>query len=356
MTTLKMIFCFILSLGQIISPAFGYLSNNFGDGLYDDWYRSGEYSDEYGIILEKDPDKDFIILNFADIQLTDKETFEDYGKIAKATIDRLIKENKPDLITLTGDNAWSTLAYVDMINTIDSYGIPWAPVMGNHDGEGLPDEFFAAYYYTDADNCLFRFGPRNMGYGNYIINISENGEIIHTLFMMDTHSGADYGDGISGYDHLWENQIDWYKWAVSGSKKLHGKTIESTVIMHIPVYEYNYAWQEASYDKKTGKYTNPDYAATSFGVNNEYICSAPVNNGFFDVCKELGSTKNMLVGHDHTNCSSIVYKGIRLTYGVKTGPGCYWNSEINGGTVLSINSDGNCTVSHRFIDADTLNY
>lgn len=356
MATLRMILCCILSLGQIIAPAFGYLTSNFGKGMFEDWYRSGEYYDDYAITLEKDPEKDFIILNLADIQLTGEESFDEYGNIAKATIDRLVKENNPDLITLTGDNAWSTAAYIDMIHTVDSYNIPWAPVMGNHDGQGLADEFFAAYYYTEADNCLFRFGPRDMGYGNYIINITENGIVIHTLFMMDTHSGADYGDGISGYDHLWENQIDWYKWAVNGSKKLHGKTIESTVIMHIPVYEYNYAWKEAAYNKKTGIYTNPEYSETAFGVNNEPICSPPVNNGFFAVCKELGSTKNILVGHDHTNCSSIVYEGIRLTYGVKTGPGCYWNPAVNGGTLLIINSSGNCSVSHRFIDPETLQY
>ena len=167
--------------------------------------------------------------------------------------------------------------------------------------------------------------------------------------MLDTHSNA----ADKGYDNLWDNQISWYKWAVNGIKAENGgETVQSTVFMHIPVVEFNDAWNVA-YNEDAGEY-NPEYAEDSFGLNGENVCSAKTNNGFFDVCKELGSTKDMVVGHDHVNCSSILYKGIRLSYGLKTGSGCYWREDMNGGSTLTISSDGSAKFEHHYVDPATV--
>ena len=309
---------------------------------------------KYAIELEKDPSKDFVVLNLADVQLEDDILYAESGLESSKMVDDLISEIQPDLITLSGDNAWGTVAYIDLIERIDAYGIPWAPVMGNHDGQGCVSEFWAAYLLSEAENCLFEFGPKDMGYGNYIINITENGKIIHTLFMLDTHNNAVYtledGSTVSGYDHLWENQIEWYKWAVNGIAAVEGKTVESTVIMHIPVYEYRDAWKMYFGSEETGT-IDPEFAPEAHGVNGEGVYSAPVNNGFFGVCKELGSTKNMIVGHDHANNFQIYYDGIRLSYALKTGYGSYFTSELMGATTITIGSDGVATVEHNYVDA-----
>ena len=63
----------------------------------------------------------------------------------------------------------------------------------------------------------------------------------------------------------------------------------------------------------------------------------------------LGSTKNMIVGHDHVNSSSMVVDGIRLSYGLKCGSGCYWEPEMSGGSTLTISSDGTGTFAHVYI-------
>jgi hypothetical protein len=192
-----------------------------------------------------------------------------------------------------------------------------------------------------------------MEYGNYIINITEYGNIIHTLFMVDTHNNAEFtlddGSAVSGYDHLRDNQIEWYKWAVNGITEVAGKTVESSVFMHIPVYEYRDAWKEnfGSMDQGT---LDPSLAPGAQGVNGEGIYSAPVNNGFFTVCKELGSTKNMIVGHDHVNNFQIYYDGIRLTYALKTGYGCYYADDLLGATTVTIGSDGSAFVEHNYVE------
>ncbi len=352
MATLKLILAFFLSLIQILSPVAA-LVVNFGESnFFAEWSAKDKFTADYCAEIEKNPDEDFIILNLADIQLKDDLVYEDEGEKTAEMIDSLVKETEPDLITLTGDNAWGTIAYIKLIHQIDSYGIPWAPVMGNHDGQSCISEFWAAHLLFKAENCLFEFGPENMGYGNYIINITENGKIIHTLFMVDTHNNAEFtledGSTVSGYDHLWDNQIEWYKWAVNGISKIEGKTVESSVFLHIPVCEYKDAWIKAYGSNELGTLA-PELAPDAIGIYGEEVCSSPVNNGFFDVCKELGSTKNIFAGHDHANNFQIYYEGIRLNYMLKTGYGAYYTDGLMGGTVISVSSDGAAYAEHIYM-------
>lgn len=352
MATVKLVLAFFISIFQVLSPVAA-LVVNFGESnFYYEWSASDEFTEDYCAEVKKNPGEEFIILNLADVQLKDDLVYEEEGEKTEEMIDRLVRETNPDLITLTGDNAWGTIAYIKLIHQIDSYGIPWAPVMGNHDGQCLINEFWAAYLLYKAENCLFEFGPENMEYGNYIINITENEKIIHTLFMVDTHNGAEFtledGSTVSGYDHLWDNQIEWYKWAVNGITEIAGKTVESSVFMHIPVYEYKDAWTKAYGSNEPGELA-PSLAPEAIGIRGEDVCCSPVNNGFFDVCKELGSTKNMFAGHDHSNNFQIYYEGIRLNYTLKTGYGAYYTDGLVGGTVISINSDGAAYAEHVYI-------
>ena len=352
---------FIMSLGQIIAP---FTANQAK--CFEKWSAGDKFETSYCAELKKNPDKDFVVLNIADVQLNDTELYDGSWDLAKTTIKSAVKQTAPDLITLTGDNAWGMLSYIELCKYIDSFGIPWAPVMGNHDGQNTPSEFWCAYQFTTAKNCLFKFGPEDMGYGNYIINITENGKIIHSLFMMDTHSNADDtdagkinlgADGSAGYDHLWKNQFEWYEWAVNGITKSAGKTVESTVFMHIPTVEYSTYY--AQYYDSDNDCWKDEYKADCFGVNHEEVCCANGNNGFFDLCKKLGSTKNIIVGHDHVNSSSMLVDGIRLSYGLKCGSGCYWEPEMSGGSTLTISSDGSAEFEHVYLtggkDAEIIN-
>ncbi|MBQ3086385.1 MAG: hypothetical protein IJC45_03545, partial [Clostridia bacterium] len=92
------------------------------------------------------------------------------------------------------------------------------------------------------------------------------------------------------------------------------------------------------------------YAAGSFGVIHENPCPGAVNNHFMDVVTDLGSTKNMIFGHDHVNNASFVYEGVRLSYGLKLGRACYYEEGLQGGSTLCIHSDGSATFEHHFCD------
>ncbi len=359
MAIIKMIIAYIMCLSQILAPVDIMLTPGGEAAYFTDWSVNDTFDETDYIELVKQEGEDFIILNLTDVQLSDEKAYGELGACSEDLITKLIADHNPDLITLSGDNAWSTAAYLKLIEFLDSFDIPWAPVMGNHDGEGCLSEFWAAYNLIQAENCLFQFGPKDMGYGNYIINITENGEIVHTLFMMDTHSYKDYvlEDGTvleDEYDHLWNIQQKWYKWAVNGIAEMAGRTVESTVIMHIPVREYIDAWESVCIEADGYEFgiIDPQYSDIAFGRKFEYGGFAAVNNGFFDLCKELGSTKTMLVGHDHINDFYVNYEGITLAYAVKSGFGSYWQPDMIGGTTLNINSAGNVKINQNYYDLE----
>ncbi len=364
MSTVKLVISFFLAFFQVLAPIAGYVANGGEDRFFTEWSVSDTFDKDDYIELKKTPGEDFKILNLADVQLKDDLMYTVTGDCSMKLIDELVTDHDPDLITLSGDNAWGTMAYIELFRQLDSYAIPWAPVMGNHDGQATIGEFWAAYLMYKSEYSLFRFGPKDMGYGNYIINITENGRIIHTLFMMDTHDSATYtledGSTVSGYDHLWKNQMDWYKWAVEGIAEIEGHTVESTVIMHIPVVEYADAWNEVKIESDNAEEIhgkiNPDFSAFASGRRFEDVCSAPVNNGFFELCREVGSTKNILVGHDHVNDFSILYKGITLSYAVKTGLGAYYRNDMIGGTTVTVNSQGNAKIQQHYYDPAEYGY
>lgn len=344
----KMIVAFITLLPQILVP----ITDSYDKTFYEDWSADQAYTAEYAIELEKDPNKDFVVLNFADVQLDDMEYYSGMGAESEAMMTKMVEEVQPDLITLSGDNAWATLAYINLVNFVDSFGIPWAPVMGNHDGQGCISEFWCSYLFDQAENCLWKFGPEGMGHGNYIINITENGKVVHTLFMMDTHNNGTFtdenGNTVEGYDHLWDNQIEWYKWAVNGIAAQEGRVVESSAIMHIPVYEMKTVWEQY-YDKENDCFTGP-YASNSYGIIHETPCPGAVNNGFMDVVTELGSTKNMVFGHDHVCNASILVDGVRLSYSLKLGKACYYEEGLQGASSLTIDSNGTATFAHHFAE------
>ena len=340
MAYIKTVIVLLLSLGQILSPIAASLIRG-EDSYFENWSADQAYTADRAVEVKKEPNKALVILNLTDTQLEKWEAQGEYGRLLESTVDRLIEQVRPDLITLTGDLGYSTSGYLHLIRLIDAYGIPWAPVMGNHDGSCCVSEFWCAYRLFKAENCLFRFGPRGMGYGNYVISVTENGKPIHTMMMLDTHGNHDEPEYIT------DEQLAWYQWVLEGVAAQAGGPVESSALFHIPLPEFKTAYEEA-YDSGQGCYTG-EYAQTSFGVNREEFCCGPADCPLFGLCQRLG-TKNIVCGHDHNNCSSILYRGVRLTYALHTGPGGYYEEGMNGGTVLTIHSDGSMTVQHQYVE------
>ena len=318
------------------------------------------------VVLDADPSRDFVILNLTDPQLSDDDWGEENGAILRHTLGVLIEEVKPDLITVSGDISFgdqyrSAEIFCDLL---EKTGIPWAPVMGNHEYQDREihvekyTEIFSSY-----KNGLFMRGSPRLGSGNYVIKVNRGGVPVHALIMLDTHGFVRYTDGAGEeqicYATLSPEQIEWYR-SVCGDLSAEG-VAETTAITHIPDPAFRTAYEAAALpgldpDRERtdldgwlgGKYWRDEYK-DSFGAALEYPSASPHESGFLDALTECGSTKTVLCGHDHYNSFGVRYRGVLFVYGLKTGPGCTWDPRSSGGTVITVTSDGKASVRHHFV-------
>ncbi len=327
--------CIVVGLAfSVFSIAYFLLLHHYsGKNVDYIWQETDEFCIENIKTVEKNADEDFVILNLADVQMCDLEDILHFNTI-KAEIDFLIKTTKPNLITLSGDQTWSNenlICLMLLVNLLESYKIPWAPVFGNHDygNEGctaVAGKNVCCDIYERAPHCLFSRGPTNLNsLGNYVFNITENGKILKTVFMLD-----------SGYEQKISNeQIAWLKWNANGIKIANGGVApEGMCFLHKPLPEFRTAYVHYLYDYG-------DVTQISEDVQVFYSLNGSEQNGAFDALKTC-NVKDIVCGHQHGNNFTLSYQDVRLTFALKTGElgGFVQNEDVylNGATFFTISN------------------
>ncbi|KIX01868.1 uncharacterized protein Z518_09595 [Rhinocladiella mackenziei CBS 650.93] len=211
-------------------------------------------------------------------------------------VERLIDDEKPDFVVLTGDQINGDTSpdgqtgIFKYSEVLARHKIPYAGIFGNHDDEGNLDRAESMAIMDGLPYSLSTAGPEDVeGIGNYVVEILGRGSTSHsalTLYMLDTHSYSPDENHYHGYDWLKQSQIDWFK---STSQSLKRKHREYTHIhmdlafIHIPLPEYrnpdNLKW--------IGNWTEPPTAPA-------------YNSNFKDALIEEGIVL-VSCGHDHVN-------------------------------------------------------
>ena len=319
----------------------------------------------------KVPEKDFKILNLTDTQLSNEEWADGHKHraILEYTVKELVERVRPDLITISGDLSWAghDHAYDMLAQFIDGFGIPWAPVWGNHDNQkGAEYIDSVATRYMAYPNCIYEKGDPTLGNGNYVISIEENGAPVEAVLMLDTHDRDPYttadGETKLEWAKLYPAQAEWIKSELDTFKARGCK--DATLVMHIPIHAYRLASKAAYKDGIDLKSITPEMAESaecwnegytdSIGVQYEGIGSYPEDDGMLAAFKDIGIIKHLVAGHEHVNNFMINYEGIKMIYALKIGAGCYWNPILNGGTVITINENGVKSVEHEYVKVEHL--
>ena len=288
-------------------------------------------------------DGKFTILQFADAQ--------DDALPRRAMLmlmEAAIKETKPDLIVLTGDNTGVTatkleskLAINAMLKPIIKSGVPFTFCFGNHDAEKVPKEYQLGIYSLNPSCLAYDAEPELTGCATHNLEIksSDGARTAFNIWMIDSNM---YADG--GYDHVHQDQIDWY---VSAEAKLRqangGVAVPSMVFQHICVPEIYEVLKDApeGFSEVTKIYNgtpklrelNPDMAS---GVIGEWPCPPNTNSGEFAQFVETGDVVGIVTGHDHINSFVGTYQGIDFIQTQGIGFQTYGN-ELRGFRVITLN-------------------
>ncbi len=298
--------------------------------------------------LEKQKGENFKIMLFTDIQLWMKVSD---NKAAFAMMDKLVEEENPDLIILPGDNVsgFTTKIYLNwLIDKMESYKIPWAPVYGNHDMEGTASIKWQSAKYEEAQYCLFERGSAELyGMGNYALNIVEDGDIINTLFFLDNGRYHKYANGVEKEVYVGEEQIAWYEDTAKAIADFQGRSVPSMLFSHTAMPEMKEAVEKYCVQSADDKYYYVP-KELGFGYFAYLPCVAPINTGFIDRAKAVGLT-HVFCGHDHESNGSIYYEGVRYTYGLKTGKSpVHWNdAKSYGATVIEIGDNASVSIRNN---------
>ena len=291
---------------------------------------------DYIFSITKRKGRPFRILNLTDIQLHDGVKPD----LTVGVIRQLIEKTSPDLIVHLGDIIDDSPEFSikrnlkTVLDCIDSYGIPWTTIFGNHDHDYCPISWFEtvkdsedkwlAEQFMTRKNCLFAVGPENVdGIGNFVINIKEEtGEIFRSLYFFDTM--------LAGVN---ETHTAFYRDMVAESKRSNGgKDVSSIVFVHIALPEWRFIQDEQA--EKDWK----DCRGGVIGrIKNDLPCGTP---SFFNAIKELGMTKTVVCGHDHENAYVYDYQGVQFIISMKSSDGCnHYKYGGIGGSLLTL--DGN---------------
>lgn len=249
-------------------------------------------------------------------------------------MDELVERTNPDLIIITGDIIYgefddSGRSMVEFVEHMESYKVPWAPVYGNHDNESRLGVEWQNQQFINAEHCLFAKG-NVFGNGNYTVDVVQQGKLIRRLCMVD--SNGCYGAGVS--QGIRPDQIEWLE------EYGNADGVPAFVFFHIPTKDFTNVSIAKGYQSAPDTRENiqnydlgkTDDKGADFGRKREHL-SCDGQTELMPVFKKIGAD-GIFVGHCHCINTSIVYEGIRFTFGLKTGTYDYFNGDAMGGTKI----------------------
>ena len=324
-----------------------------GEELPDESWANRPLSDELrsllDFVVEVDPARDPVVLHLTDTQIIDttqvREGDSDFGTATKefwgpdkmedrcfGYIRETVEETKPDLILLTGDLVYGKYddagtSLTALITFMESLGVPWAPVYGNHDAESAKGADWQCDQLEAAEHCLFL--QRTLtGNGNYTVGIAQGERLVRVFFMMDSNGGGPSAASLAnGHTKksvgFGQDQIEWYTETAYALYNA-SPTTRLSFAFHIQTAAFAEAYAKYGFTN-TETENNPlyvdflderqngDFGYLRADLKSQWDADGSVMQGILD----LGAD-SFFVGHEHCNNASVVYDGVRYQFGQKS--------------------------------------
>lgn len=301
-------------------------------------------------VVEVEDGREPVVLQLSDTQIIDPtqdrrstplgQGEKDYWAPEKiderlySSLTETIEATNPDLILLTGDLVYGEFddngtMLESLIAKMESFGIPWAPVFGNHDNESAMGVDWQCEQFVKAEHCLFE--QRTLtGNGNYTVGIKQDGVLKRVFFMMDSNGcGAMHANSIAnGHSQstvgFGQDQMDW---SINLAQEIKGISPDTKIsyAFHIQIAAFAdaYAKYEFTNNNTINNPINIDKlenkAESDFGyIGRDLKNPWDTSYTFYNRMKAVG-VDSIFVGHEHCNSASVVYDGIRFQYSQKIG-------------------------------------
>lgn len=321
-------------------------------------------------VVQAEEGREFRILQLTDTQIIDPGqsryperignttplTDEDLYRDCFYYIEEAVKQAQPDLIIMTGDIVYGEFddngtSLQKIVAFMDSLQTPWAPVFGNHDNESIKGVSWQCQQFEEAEYCLFKRGDM-LGNSNYSIGVQQGDKLIKVIYMLDSNgcsNGKSYtlpSGEVMKYNKtekmclaatIGEDVLDWIGESAQKMRTELGYVPSKFAAFHIPTTEFVTGLNAVGYTE-SDNFTFPESDETNFGTKGETISGISVPN-FWIMMKAL-NFDGIFVGHRHRNNHSIVYQGIRLTFGTKSSTYDRYDRQMLGGTLITIAEDG----------------
>ena len=339
------------------------------------------------------PGKPFTVLQLTDMQVIDADQRRRPDRLRQDEIDAwktenvelcaytpiraVVEKTNPDLIIITGDLVYgefddSGRALAGFIAFMESFGIPWAPVFGNHDCESKIGVYAQCRMLEKAPNCLFRRSTTLTGNSNYTVGIYDGETLVRVLYMLDSNGCWGATDPDTTRHHgMEDDQIAWMTATAADLREKNGRPIPGFACFHIPSEDYITALIDAGYqdaeDADGGNYIiagtspaskidadipspntceegKPETVLSPASEGDSGYKNERMGRGAFQKARSAeflaSDVDGVFMGHCHKCQVSVLGKdGIRYTHGVKSGTYDYHTRGRIGGTKITVSED-----------------
>lgn len=255
----------------------------------------------------------------------------------------LITQTRPDFIFIAGDVVYGEFddngsALRWMVELMDSFRIPWAPVFGNHDNESAMGVDYQCRLFEESEYCLFARGEVS-GNSNYSVGIAVGDELVRVFHMLDSNGCRNSTDpSVIKKQGIYPDQLDLVRKNTAAVRAAAGKSVPAFMSYHIPHSIFVEAEREKGYitDDRKHYIIGVDVEAKDgdFGFNQGPIAPFYTEEDMSAFLEE-NDVDGVFVGHHHVTSTVIHYHDTVLAYGLKTG---LYDSHVPGnvgGTLIT---------------------
>ncbi|MBQ7546063.1 MAG: metallophosphoesterase [Clostridia bacterium] len=314
------------------------------------------------------------------LQVSDPQDLPHARKAMLRMLERAYDTLQPDLVLFTGDNTlgnhlhdvWyfrvktsrgpaATLqkmrrALAQILEPVQSRGIPFAMIYGNHDdmNDVSKDEQFALY--RAYERCLaMNETDGRVDCDTYNIPIlSAEGKPAWNLYMLDSA----WNDAHGQFWRIKKETADWYdRTSARLRQENDDKAVPSLLFTHVPLPQTKALCRPCAPGEKGAVRDGDGWVCLdrqkAQGVLGESVGACEDDGGLFDAMCKNGDVRAVVSGHDHLNCFDGTADGMRFIQSGAASFRCY-GSRIRGVREFVLHADDPAHFETRYLTYDTL--